>query len=206
MKKILTATAAALISLSTLGQGTVNFSTAAAGPNGTVNAPGTNRVTGMRITGTDYMAQLFYDDPATSADDAIDPRMGQPLLTPVPGIATFTTGSTEATRGYITAATGGGTRTLNNVAGGANATVQIRVWSSSLGSNWDAALNAWRSGAPGGISGSAIFTIPTGNPPLVAPSALTGANPGFFIVPEPSTITLGVLGGLATWVLLRRRK
>ena len=153
------------------------------------------------------MAQLFYDDPASAADDALDPRTGDLLLTPVPGIATFSTATTELGRGYITAATGGGTRTLDNVAGGANATVQIRVWSSSLGTSWDAALNAWRSGAPGGLTFSRAFTIPTGNPPLVAPSALTGANPGFYIiVPEPSTIALGVLGGLGTLLLLRRRK
>lgn len=208
MKKILTTTAMAMVSLGVLAQGTVNFATVGSGPNGSVNAPATNRATGLRVTGTDYMAQLFYNDPANSADDAVDPRTGNPLLTAVGATATFTTGAAEAARGYITGTTGGGTRTLDGVAGGSQATLQIRAWSTSLGATWDAALNAWRSGTAGVLGGTAVFTIPTGNPPLVAPSALTGANPGFFLnpVPEPSTIALGILGGLGTLLLLRRRK
>jgi hypothetical protein len=211
MKKILTTTAMAMVSLGVLAQGTVNFATVGSGPNGSVNAPATNKATGLRVTGTDYMAQLFYNDPANSADDAIDPRIPggtTPLLTAVGATATFTTGAAEAARGYITGTTGGGTRTLDGVAGGSQATVQIRAWSASLGQTWDAALNAWRSGAPGVLGGSGVFNIPTGNPPLVAPSALTGVNPGFFLnpVPEPSTIALGILGGLGTLLLFRRRK
>ena len=211
MKKILTTTAMAMVSLGVFAQGTVNFATVGSGPNGSVNAPATNRVTGLRVTGTEYTAQLFYNDPANSADDAVDPHIPggtTPLLTAVGTTATFSTAATELGRGYVTAATGGGTRTLNGVAGGSQATLQVRAWSTSLGADWATALANWSGGAAGVLGTTAVFTIPTGNPPLVAPSALTGANPGFFLspVPEPSTIALGILGGLGTLLLLRRRK
>ena len=206
MKKTLATSITALVTLSALAQGTVNFATVGSSWNGSVNAPATNRYTGMRISGTDYTAQLFYNDPANPADDAIDPRTGNPLLTAVGATATFSTGATEAARGYITSVTGGGTRVLPGVAGGATATLQIRAWSTSLGQTWDAAWNALLSGQAGAFASTAVFTIPTGNPPLVAPSALTGANPGLFFVPEPSTVALGILGGLGTLLLVRRRK
>ena len=204
MKRILATTALAMMGLSAFAQGTVNFATVGSGPNGSVNAPLTNYFTGQRVSGTDYTAQLFYNDPANSADDTMDPRTGSPILTAVGATATFTTATVEAGRGYITAATGGGTRVLPGIAGGASATLQIRAWSTSLGADWNTALNALVGGAPGFINDTRVFTVPTGNPPLVAPSALTGAT--WSLIPEPSTLGLGVLGGLGTLLLLRRRK
>lgn len=212
MKTILVTTALAMISFGTLAQGTVNFATAGASFNGAVNAPLTNYITGQKVSGTDFRAQLFYNDPASVADDAIDPRTGDPLLTAVlgggldpvgSGIAYFLTGLQA---GYITTASGGGTRVLPGIAGGDDATVQIRAWSTSLGSDWNTALNTWLGGGTGGlIAQTKVFTIPAGNPPLVVPSALTGANDGWFPVPEPSTVALGVLGGFSTLLLLLRR-
>lgn len=158
------------------GQGTVGFGTVGSGPNGSVNAPATNSLTGMRLTGTSYQAQLFYDDPRTDADDT--------SLTPVAGIATFNTGATESARGYITGSTGGGTRTLGGVPGGAAVRVQIRAWQTSLGADYATAYQNWLvSDGTLVLGNTPIFVVTTGNPPFVAPSVLTGANPGWFLFP-----------------------
>ena len=161
------------------GMGTVNFATAATG----VNAPVTNCLTGQRVAGTAFKAQLFYDDPSTTADDVIDQRTAQPSMTPVFGIASFTSNNAS---GYITTATGGGTRALIGVAGGSEVTLQIRAWEASLGTTYEEALTAWQiSDGTKVLGNSKIFTVITGNPPLIGPAPLTGANPGWFICTPP---------------------
>ena len=110
---------------------------------------------------------------------------------------------TGTAAGYWTAAA----RTIGTVVPGANASVQIRAWALASGATYELAAAA----AGGQVGKSAILSIKTGgdgNPPSLpanlaglASFAIVGGSP---VVPEPSILALGALGGLA--LLLRRRK
>jgi len=100
----------------------------------------------------------------------------------------------------------GGIATIPTVAGGANATLQVRAWS---GPNYLSALST-----PGAFAGkSALWTQTLGGPSPTPPNPITG-SPGVNgfaltqtggVIPEPSTIALGLLG-LGALALFRRRK
>jgi hypothetical protein len=102
-----------------------------------------------------------------------------------------------------------GTVTINGFNPGDSAFYMLRAWNSAAGSTFEAA-----SVAGNGIVGSsapAAFQVggtgSTGNPPPVF-SAVANIHPTFSVsvaaVPEPTTIALGVLGGLG--MLARRRR
>jgi hypothetical protein len=101
----------------------------------------------------------------------------------------------------------GGTVTIPTVAGGANATMQVRAWS---GVSYAAALTT-----AGAFAGkSALWTQTLGGPSPTPPNPITGVPGvnGFAltqtagpVIPEPSTIALGLLG-LGALALFRRRK
>jgi hypothetical protein len=82
--------------------------------------------------------------------------------------------------------------------------VQLRAWEASGGSTYEAALAAGvRTGTGNVFSvGPLGGNDPGGGPPFTDPN-LTGFQ-SFALVPEPSTIALGLLGAAA--LLLRRRK
>jgi len=99
----------------------------------------------------------------------------------------------------------GGAVTINGVAGGASAALQVRAWSGAA--TYAAAVTTqnafWGK--------SAVWTQVTGGPAPNPPTAITG-TPGvnaFTVtqnpIPEPSTIALGLLG-LGAVALFRRRK
>lgn len=95
------------------------------------------------------------------------------------------------------------TLTLTGLAAGADAQVQVRVWESQY------ADFAAAQAAGGKYGSSAILTLKTGNAgtPPTLPTALTGLTSFSLaggVIPEPSTIALGLLG--ATVLMLRRRK
>lgn len=95
------------------------------------------------------------------------------------------------------------TLTLTGLAAGADTQVQVRVWESKY------ADFAAAQAAGGKYGQSAILTLKTGNAgvPPTLPTALTGLasfNLAGGVIPEPSTIALGLLG--ATVLMLRRRK
>jgi hypothetical protein len=86
--------------------------------------------------------------------------------------------------------------------------MQIRGWDAAFGNDWAAAQNA---GALFGQTDVRQVTLgPTAGPGTVIWQGATGTNPNRFnplvlIVPEPSTIALGVLG-LGSLLLFRRRQ
>ena len=89
----------------------------------------------------------------------------------------------------------GGARTIDGAAGGASATLQV------FASNADGSLS--------GTSAPFTVTLGGGGTPPAPPSALSGLSSfsvsgGAPVIPEPSTITLAVLGGAA--LMFRRRK
>ena len=168
-------------------QGTVNFANAGAGFNAQVYI---DVVGGSQFAGAGYMAQLLLVGAGGS-------------LTPVGNVANFIAGA----NGYFN----GGAVTVPGVAAGATATFQVFAWNGASGqAAYAPALAAWQAGLIyGGFSlpdpaGVTIATGGAGNPPG-PPAGLVGLQPwAVTIVPEPSTIALGIIGGLA--LLLRRRK
>jgi hypothetical protein len=108
--------------------------------------------------------------------------------------------ATDITAPFSAAAPGyflGGQKVTAGVAQGATVTATVRAWDVSTGATFEAA----------GIKGeSAPFQLTvtgsSANPPTPG-AALVGLQ-SFNLVPEPSTIALAVLGGVA--LLFRRRK
>src|SRR5262249_40094038 len=79
------------------------------------------------------------------------------------------------------------------------ATLQVRVWDSSRYASWDAAL----AGGAYGVSAPFAYSVPdVGSIPAKYYMENLQA---FALIPEPSTIALGVLG-VASLLFLRRRK
>lgn len=102
---------------------------------------------------------------------------------------------------------GGNRTTPSTTAPGAAAWFQVRVWEAAYGATYEAAFTAPVTGGRLAIVGSTpVFKVTTGAPPA-PPTALAGnglAPVSMQVVPEPSTIGLGLLG-LAGLFLLRRR-
>jgi len=179
MKKALMILSSLLVAVGAFAQGQVNF---AARVVGVYDAPVflDSVAGGVKAAGPTYMAQLYAG--ATSGG-----------LAPVGSALPFRTG---AAAGYWTAEA----RTISTVDGSGNAFIQIRAWNTAAGATYE---GAFASG--GGFGSSSTLTIkPTAAPDV--PATLTGLTSFAIssIVPEPSIMALGALGGLA--LLLRRRK
>jgi len=178
MKKIaLLATCLWATAVVSYAQGTVNFSNAG----GTFASPVYQADGTTKLSGSTYMAELLAGPDASS-------------LAVVGAAAPFLTGGGA---GFFN----GGVITIATVVPGATGTFQVRAWSTAAGATFAAAQ---ASGQGYGLSN--VFTGPTGGvgSPPSSPTSLTGLQSFNLVVPEPSTIALGVLGGLA--LLLRRRK
>jgi hypothetical protein len=180
MKKLLITTASMmLVAVSTYAQGTINFANLVISGGGRVVDAPIRDSAGNLASGAGFQAQLYAR------------AVGGPNFEAVGAAANFLTGTGA---GYFLP----GTRTYAGVAAGASAEIQVRAWQVSSGATWE---NATVRG------NSAPITIPTGgngSPP--APPALLTGLASFQIVPEPSTIALGIIGGLGTLMLIRRRK
>lgn len=189
MKKLLITTfSLAITALSAYSQGELNFANVLlAGTNPRpVDAPvrdeGGTRLPG----GTAYQAQLWARPAgSTTAYAQIGASVG--FLNPVPAAGL------EA--GYWIPAV----RAIPGVPAGSQAEIVARAWRVSDGSTWDAARQAGRGYGESNPLNVTLTTAPA------TPALLIGLQ-GFSLVPEPSTIALGILGGLGTLFLVRRRK
>jgi hypothetical protein len=103
---------------------------------------------------------------------------------------------------------------IPGIDGGGTASIQVRGWSASFGSDWRAAQAAFDANVAGTLYGQTdvrSFVLgPAGSGPGVviwSGSDTTKFRPMtvFEAVPEPSTIALGVLG-LGSLLFLRRRQ
>jgi len=181
MKKLVITLALVGACVSAFAQGTVNFANVGVG----VNAPVyLGSLAGAKLAGTAYLAQLFAG-PAGSTEAA---------LLPVGATANFLTG---AQSGYFT----GGARTIDGVAGGTAAVLQVRAWDAASGATWAAA-----SANPAAFLGrSGLLNITLAVPPATPPN-LAGLQ-SFFIaqVPEPTTMALAGMGAAALLIFRRRR-
>jgi len=181
MKKLLVTLAAVLVSASAFGQGTINFTTRIAG---VLDAPvfKPDGVTGAGA-GTPANAQLFMvtGSGATATYTALSPA------------TTFRASPAGAAQNYvIPPAT---PVTVQGVAARQQISVVLRAWE---GASYDTA-------AVFGQSQPITITLggPVAGQPDDFPANLVGLQ-GFSMVPEPSTMALGLLGAAA--LLYRRRK
>lgn len=155
--------------------------------------------------GSTFLAELMYAPDGTSADlfDAVAVRLGAPASFTFPGI-------------FI-----GGTRTAPIVVPGGFGLFEVRVWEAAYGTDYRSAA---ASQIPARIGKSEILRIDTDDPTAHAggedtethgfPTSLIHGGLRTFtvgypetgpcVIPEPSTIALGLLG-LATLFLVRSR-
>ena len=138
MKKLILTLALSVACVAAFAQGTLNFANVGTGG---LNAPVTEVGTGVKLAGTAWIAQLWYG-PAGTTDAG--------LLVAHPTTATFSTIAAQA--GYFT----GGARTIDTIAGGTAAVLQVRVWNAAAGATW-AAANA--NAAVGIVGASSLFTV-----------------------------------------------
>jgi hypothetical protein len=179
MKKLLVTLAAVLVSVSTFGQGTILFNNRVTGQ---VDAP--VRRADQTGAGAGVNAQLFLVSGGTPV-----------TYTALSPATTFR--STSATAAFYVTQPATPV-TVPGVAAGSQATIVLRAWEGAVGSSYDTAA----------VKGQSLpITITLGGvPPVGAPipdAVLTGMQ-GFEMVPEPSTMALGLLGAAA--LLYRRRK
>lgn len=185
MRKLIALFAVTVVAASAFAQGTVNFNNRLTFASTDDRLVYLGTVNPVPLVGTDWVAQLYYGSQGTAAD-SLNPVAANPAAFRV---ATTTSPGTWS----------GGTRTLDGIAIGGTATLQVRVWNLASFPTYDAALAAGEYG----VSNPFDYTVPAAGS---LPSAfyMEGLRT-FNVVPEPSTIALGVLG-LAGLLFLRRRK
>ena len=183
MKKLILTLALGVACVSAFAQGTLNFANVGTGG---LNAPVSEVGTSVKLAGTAWIAQLWYG-PAGATEGSLIAH---------PTTATFST--TAAQAGYFF----GGARTIDTIAVGSVAVVQVRVWNAAAGSTWALAeANA----AVGIIGTSSLLNVTLTGPPAT-PANLVGLQ-SFTVhpVPEPTSFALAGLGAAAL-LIFRRRK
>jgi hypothetical protein len=180
MKKLLITLAAVLVSASTFAQGTIKFN---------------NRLTGQ------VDAPVSYLTPATGVGSQAG-AMAQLYLIPASGPAVALTPATTfrttsaAAMFYVNEPTSG--IVVPGVPAGSTANIQLRAWFGAA---------SYEAASPLQRGESNIIPVSLGGTPAVGapiPDAVLTGLQGFTIVPEPSTMALGILGAAA--LLFRRRK
>ncbi len=173
MKKLIVAAALTLTTVGAMAQGQINFANRLTVAG--IDAKVTMPDGTTPLAGADYLAQLYVGLTAESL---------APVGTPVP----FRTGNFA---GYISA-----NIVTTSFAGGTMVVAEMRAWEAAGGNSYDAAIAA---GKLFGKSDPINVTVAVAPNP---PADLVGLR-GFALVPEPSTMALGLLGAAA--LLLRRR-
>lgn len=177
MKRLAIVAIGMLTTVGVWAQGTINFANGAAG----VDAPVFNVDTTTRLAGSGFRADFAF-----AAGTVVDPN----ALSNVQGASVpFGTG---ATVGYFF----GGQQALAGQATGSTVTIQVRAWDLSSGASWDTAL----------IRGeSQLVTVVLGGGPLPAANLVGLQSFSLSVIPEPSTIALGLVGFAALLFRFRRK-
>jgi hypothetical protein len=179
-----------VVAASAFGQGQLNWSTTPSKP--VVDEQGTALPAGVAVAG------LYFTTDLNALDPGAQPPPGDSWLL----ADTAPVGSPFA--GYYS----GGTVTFDaanvgvDLVAGTEILVQVRAWSAAY-QNYDA---AWDD--PTAVAGASIVLPRTlGGGTLPVDSISTDIQSFTVLpVPEPSTIALGLVGGLGALLLLRRRK
>jgi hypothetical protein len=206
MKKLLLVSTLMVIGVSgALAQGTVAFDNRAAQfPDGTTvdRFVYSDVIGGTKLVGTNFVAQLWFGIGLDLAADALTQTAtgGTAPATSAPGAARFRTPTTTLPGTWSQ-----GTRTLpgtdiNNPAT-KSVTMQVRVWDLAAAATF---ADAKAQGARYGESAPFNYTLMVSTPPSPTDTLMLNLR-AFALVPEPSSIALGVLG-IGALVLFRRRK
>jgi hypothetical protein len=179
MKKLLLLAASVLIAVGAYAQGNVNFASIGVG----INAPTRDGTAGNALAAGSGYAAMLYVGPAGAIASELSTNgvSGSP--------ASYNTG---AQAGYFT----GSGRVITGFPGGTTVSLQIRAWSTATG-------NSWETASVRGESTVKQFTL--GTPPSPAPNMTVFNGETITLIPEPSSIALGLLG-LGALALIRRRK
>jgi hypothetical protein len=196
MRKLLAVTILSLTAVSGWAQGTITFRNG--GVTFTTTADrlvylGAIGGTGV-VKGTNYHAALYYLPGGGRGADLNNPAAGTQAGDPIRFRAVTSTGAGGE---WVSTAY---TRTLAGVDLTQTATLQVRVWDYTKYATF---AEAFQRGEYG-WSTPFDYTVPPANtldPRAYLPDQLRA----FAVVPEPSTIALGVLG-VASLLFLRRRK
>jgi len=196
MKKFLLLAALVGMTVTSFGQGVVQFNNKVSTSG--VDAPIT--ANGVKIDETltpGYRAALYGIVGAIpGSDSALD---NQILASPSTGV-TYVGFRSGAAAGYVNNLNGDSGRIFSSGGYGATVTVQVRAWFGNY-STYEAARTA---GAAIGKSNMVQLTTTTGATDNNVP-ALVGLSGFAVVIPEPSSIALGLLG-LGAVALIRRRK
>jgi len=177
MKKLVVIAALGLVAVGALAQGQFTFGNKNLIATPPIDAKVFNS-DGTALSGTDFLAQAYVKL-------AADPESS---YAPVGTAVNFRTG---ANAGYIVSSV-----LSTAYAGNTAVTVQMRAWEASGGNSFEAAQSA---GKKFGKSNDVALNVQVAP---VTPPDMAGLT-SFSLVPEPSTLALGVLGAAA--LLIRRR-
>lgn len=190
IKAIITVLAGLAVGASAQAQGLVNF-----------NNSGGSRVilmeTGMAPAPGTTIAGLYYSrnltdipNPGAVADD-----FTLVTTTPVSTSATMALWGLFAQSNVI----------IPDAPAGSQVLLQVRAWSVGYNSYEDALTRGTQADEAGFSNLMGPVTLGGGGLPVPATSGLLIGNIVLVPIPEPSTIALGLLGGLGALVLMRRR-
>jgi hypothetical protein len=186
LKTTIAALAGLLFAVSSFAQGTVTF-------NNTPTSAVIDSTTGARVQPNVAIAGLYFSTDLGAVPDTSIGDDGFQLAATTP----------IAPNALFAGVYSGGTKMVPGVPEGTQVLFQVRAWSVGFASY----AEALASGAPTqvGASNTGILTVGGTSVPTPATSSFVTS---FDItpVPEPSTVVLGLLGGLGTMLLLRRRK
>jgi len=195
MKKLFAIAALGLVAVSGWAQSLVQFQNSVSFITAADRLVYSDRVGGTPLAGTNYVVGLWYIPGAGHGE--IASALGG---TQAGGTGFMRAASSTGTKGqWLNATAVGNTRTLDGIGAASFATLQVRVWDINKYATFAAAFNAGEYGwsAPFDWKSPNIGDPPSGN-------FMDGLR-AFALVPEPSTIALGVLGA-ASLLFLRRRK
>jgi hypothetical protein len=185
MKTTLAVLTALTVAVSAFGQGQLVF-------RNTPDTPVIDSLTGAKALPGVAIAGLYYTTD-TAATPSVTPPLDSWTLAATTAIAPV-----EAFAGVYS----GGTVTITGVDPGTSVLVQVRAW----GAAYADYSGPWTAGE-GLVGASNVMQVNLGGGSIPVPNISTIAE-AFTLtpVPEPSTIALGLVGGLGALLLIRRRK
>jgi len=185
LKTTIAALTGVMFAISASAQGLITFSN-------TPSTPVVDSTTGAPVAAGVAIAGLYFTTDLTSTPNASIPNDGWVL------------GATVPVSAILPGLYAGGERAIDGVAAGTPVLVQVRAWSAGFASYAEALLN----GTAATLAGASNVGQVTLGGGIIGTPSTSGFVQTFDItpVPEPSTIVLGLLGGLGAMVLLRRRK
>lgn len=195
MKKLILATVALVTcAQAAFSQGTVNFANSGAFATTADRNVYLFEVGGTKLTGTNYVAALYWGRSSDALNTFAVRAVGDETLDRAVGAFRAVDPATSAAGTWS-----GGTRTFIGATTGDQLWLQVRVWDITKGATYDIAR------ANGSLFGSSDPFQYTVAAPTDAAGLKINNMRAFAIVPEPSTIALGVLG-LGSLLLFRRKK